>query len=195
MAEFDRLDIIEAHYLFLTEHHEGQGSESYSKLSTIGTYYTPSFAGPSWESLSPNARDIYRDLCKRENVDCEYDTLKWCVENLTDFDIEDPCVEAILDRYGDEDYSILADFDRSDWVNMAECYTRDLLNRYSMDEEAIKYWFNEYCEELGVTSTLEALEGHTIEDPEDMITQMVNLAMTYCAQQIHFAVTGAVEGL
>jgi len=76
----------------------------------------------------------------------------------------------------------LKGFDRSDWVNLCECYTYKLIERYENQTESIKSLFNEYCEAIGATNALEALEGQNIEDPEDMMAAMVNLAMSYGAQ-------------
>ena len=96
-------------------------------------------------------------------------------------DSQNSCVEDILDRFDDCPES-LKDFDRSDWVNMAECYTSDLLNRWDKQREDIDSLFDDYCSAIGATSTLEALEGETIEDPEDMAAAIVNHAMTWAAQ-------------
>ena len=98
-------------------------------------------------------------------------------------DSQNSCVEDILDRFDDCPES-LRDFDRSDWVNMAECYTSDLLNRWDKQREDIKALFDDYCSAIGATSTLEALEGETIEDPEDMAAAIVNHAMTWAARCI-----------
>ena len=76
----------------------------------------------------------------------------------------------------------LKNFDQSDWVNLCECYTYKLIERYSSQTQDIKALFDQYCEAIGATSALEALEGQTIEDPDDMAAAMVNVAMTYGAQ-------------
>ena len=89
----------------------------------------------------------------------------------------------IVERYDDEPESI-KDYGHSDWVNLDECYTRDLINRYDQQEYEIKQLFNDYCEAIGATSTLEALEGYTIDDPDDMKAAMVNLAMTHGAREL-----------
>jgi len=62
---FDRFDIVEAHYCFLVEFHEGQGSEKYRRLCHILGYFKPR---PSLSSntLSENAREIYYALVEKE---------------------------------------------------------------------------------------------------------------------------------
>lgn len=94
---------------------------------------------------------------------------------------ENEAIDDIIERFDDCPES-LQDFDRSDWVNLAECYTRDLLRRWDQQEDSIKALFDDYCEAIGATSTLEALEGQTIEDPDDMAAAMVNVAMTHGAR-------------
>ncbi len=94
---------------------------------------------------------------------------------------ENDAIDDIIERFDDCPES-LQDFDRSDWVNLAECYTRDLLRRWDQQEDSIKALFDDYCEQCGYTSALEALEGQTIEDPEDMAAAMVNVAMTHGAR-------------
>jgi hypothetical protein len=94
---------------------------------------------------------------------------------------ENEAIDDIIERFDDCPES-LKDFDRSDWVNLAECYTRDLLRRWDQQEDSIKALFDDYCEAIGATSTLEALEGQTIEDPDDMAVAMVNVAMTHGAR-------------
>ena len=64
---FNRLDIMAAHWLFLSQYHEGQGSERYRKLSWILSHMTPS---PLWRcayNLPENAREIYRQLVVNEH--------------------------------------------------------------------------------------------------------------------------------
>lgn len=76
----------------------------------------------------------------------------------------------------------LKNFYQSDWVNLCECYTCKLVERYESQSKDIKTLFDQYCETIGASSALEALEGQTIEDPDDMAAAMVNIAMTYGAQ-------------
>lgn len=92
-------------------------------------------------------------------------------------------IDDIIDRF-DDCPEALQDFDRSDWVNLCECYTRDLLRRWEQQTDDIRALFEDYCEAIGATSTLEALEGQTIEDPDDMAAAMVNLAMTWGAMEL-----------
>ena len=63
---FDRFDIVEAHYWFCTDYHEGQSSEKYERLCRISQYFTPGACsnGPSTE----NAQEIYNELAERENL-------------------------------------------------------------------------------------------------------------------------------
>mgnify|MGYP001203455428 CR=1 FL=1 len=61
--EFNSFDIVEAHYLFLTQYHEGQGSKKYSRLSKITTYFKPA---PSGITLTENGLEIYNNLVAHE---------------------------------------------------------------------------------------------------------------------------------
>jgi hypothetical protein len=99
---------------------------------------------------------------------------------------EDSRNEAVRDLIGryEDDPEALINYETSDWVNLDECYTNSLINRYNTQEEDIKALFEDYCENAGYTSTLEALEGETIEGPEDMMAAMVNRAMTWAAVEI-----------
>jgi len=106
-----------------------------------------------------------------------------CKSEATWSDSQNSCIDDILDRFDDCPES-LRDFDRSDWVNLAECYTYNLLDRWDKQREDIKALFDDYCSAIGATSTLEALEGETIEDPEDMAAAIVNHAMTWAARCI-----------
>lgn len=60
---FDRFDIIEAYYLFLSEFHEGQGSDKYRKMCSICRYFRPS-PQLRYDSLSDNAKVIYNRLVR-----------------------------------------------------------------------------------------------------------------------------------
>jgi hypothetical protein len=100
-ATFDRFDIVSAHYLFWSEYHEGMGSEGYAKLSKISAMrFDPGVLFTGWKSLSDNAKEIYRNLCKKEWVECEYDTLKYIVDDHFDW-VNDSCVKWFIDRYND----------------------------------------------------------------------------------------------
>ena len=96
-------------------------------------------------------------------------------------DSQSEAMADLIDRFSDCPEG-LKDFDRSDWVNLCECYTYKLIERYETQTKDIKILFEQYCEAIGATSALEALEGQSIEDPEDMAAAMVNLAMSYGAQ-------------
>ena len=61
--EFNRFDIVEAHYLFLTQYHEGQWSKKYSRLSKITKYFKPAYSGIN---LTDNGLEIYNNLVKME---------------------------------------------------------------------------------------------------------------------------------
>ena len=95
------------------------------------------------------------------------------------------CVSDIIERFDDSPESLL-DFDRSDWVNMAECYTYQSLERWNKQEKDVMALFNEYCEAIGATSSLQALEGVSdgFYDGDDMNCAIVNLAMTWGATEL-----------
>jgi hypothetical protein len=101
-------------------------------------------------------------------------------------------IDDIIERF-DDCREGLQDFDRSDWVNLAECYTSDLLRRWEQQEDSIKVLFDDYCEAIGATSTLEALEGETIEDPDDMAAAMGNHALTWGARMLLDEMREAIE--
>lgn len=101
-------------------------------------------------------------------------------------DYEAPNNSAVFDlieRYEDAPDGLL-NFETSDWVNLDECYTSDLLRRWENQRDDIWALFEAYCEAIGATSTLQALEGDTIEDPEDMAAAIVNRAMTWAALEL-----------
>ena len=94
--------------------------------------------------------------------------------------------EAVADliRIYDDEPDGLQNYERSDWVNLDECYTFDLLKRWENQRADIWALFESYVEAIGATSTLEALEGETIEDPEDMAAAIVNRAMSWAALEL-----------
>lgn len=99
---------------------------------------------------------------------------------------EAPNNEAVADlisRYDDEPDG-LRNYENSDWVNLDECYTSDLLNRWENQRGDIWALFESYVDAIGATSTLEALEGETLEDPDDMAAAIVNRAMTWAALEL-----------
>ena len=111
----------------------------------------------------------------------ETDTIAWLLINEHSYDEEDACVAYFLGREGEEplEESGLVNFDCSDFVNLYECYTHRLIQFYDEAEESLLGWLDQYCDACGYTSRMEALEGSTIEDPDDMKTAIVNVAMTY----------------
>lgn len=102
-------------------------------------------------------------------------------DEATSNDCQNEAIRELIELYQD-DPEALRNFDTSDWINLNECYTSDLIRRYHTQNDDIRSLFDDYCENIGATSTLEALEGQTIEDPEDMMTAIVNIAMTWAAQ-------------
>ena len=98
---------------------------------------------------------------------------------------ENACFEELLDRF-DDCWEGIIDFDRSDWVNVCEPYTYDLLKRFDRDRNDILAMFNDYCEAIGATSAIQALEGEcdSWEDGDDMNASIVNHAMTWAANEL-----------
>jgi hypothetical protein len=95
------------------------------------------------------------------------------------------CIADIIERYDDCPEALL-DFDRSDWVNMAECYTYQSLERWDQQEKDVMALFNEYCGAIGASSSAEAL-SHLIDgfcDGDDMNCAIVNQAMTWGATEL-----------
>lgn len=183
----DRFDYVDGAWLFWSEHHGGQASDGYRRLSFyVGTLrYSPGVRGGTWESLSDMAKEIYRAWCERESVECEYDTLRYVLEQA-DWDLEDSCTEYFLKHYKQADplESGLCNYDRSDFVNIDMCYTRDLLNFYRYNEESVLHWVDQFCDACGYGSRLEALEGQTIEDPDEMAAALVNCGMSYLGGEL-----------
>lgn len=59
---WDRFDIVEAHYAFYTDYHGGQNSPEYARLCRISRYFRPGALFRGFASLSENAQEIYRAL-------------------------------------------------------------------------------------------------------------------------------------
>ena len=60
---FDRFDICEAHWMFATLYHSGQGSRLYQKLCQLERMrFTPSPGLHGPEDLEENGREIYEAL-------------------------------------------------------------------------------------------------------------------------------------
>ena len=93
------------------------------------------------------------------------------------------CFRDVIERFEDSPEA-LVDFSHSDWMNLAEPYNNQLLERWKENRDDIIEMFSEFLEAYGYATTLEALENCSIEDPEDMAIQMVNCAMTYAAQTL-----------
>jgi hypothetical protein len=98
---------------------------------------------------------------------------------------QNDCIDDIIERFDDCPEG-LQDFDRSDWVNLCECYTYQLLDRWNKQEESVMALFNDYCDAIGATSTIHALEGEAdgFGDGDDMNAAIVNHAMTWAAHQL-----------
>ena len=176
-ATFDRFDIKEAHFLFWSEHHSGQFSDGYLRMCKALNNFKPS-PGLCWETLTYNGKEIYRDLCKREWKECEYDSLTYLIEQQDwDSDRNNDCVEYFIDRYNNNPQD-LCNYDRSDFVNNDMCYTKDLLDFYDNNEESVLYWLDDFCDVTGY-SRMQVVEGDTIEDPDDLKTAFVNKSMTW----------------
>ena len=107
-------------------------------------------------------------------------------------DFSNRAIADLLERYEDCPEALI-NYEQSDWVNLDECYTYDLIKRYENQREDILALFEVYCEMIGATSTLEALEGETIEDPEDMMACIVNKAMTCAGIDLWIAIQDYVN--
>ena len=95
------------------------------------------------------------------------------------------CITDIIERYDDCPEALL-DFDRSDCINMAECYTYQSLERWNKQEKDVMALFEGCCEAIGVTSTMQALEDvcDGFNDGDDMNAAIVNQAMTWGATEL-----------
>lgn len=106
---------------------------------------------------------------------------QWVGSDWTD--PQNESINDIIERFNDDPES-LQNFEQSDWVNLAECYTSDLLKRWNQQESDLKALFDDLCQQLGYASALEAMEGDTIDDPDDFTAAYVNHAMTWGARQL-----------
>ncbi len=99
--------------------------------------------------------------------------------------LNNDCIDDIIERFDDCPEG-LKDFYRSDWVNLCEPYTRDLLRRWDQQTPSIRSLFEDYCDAIGASSTVHALEGEidSMEDGDDLNAAIVNHAMTYAAMEI-----------
>ena len=100
-------------------------------------------------------------------------------------DTDNSCMADIIERFDDCPEGLI-DFSRSDWVNLCECYTYDLIKRFNNHEDDIKALWDAYVEAIGATSTIHALEGvcDGFDDGDDMNAAIVNLAMTWGALEL-----------
>ena len=63
---FDRFDICEAWFLFLSLHHEGQNSNKYCRLCKLLQSFNPRPSLRNKFDLSENGLEIYTNLCSKE---------------------------------------------------------------------------------------------------------------------------------
>lgn len=182
-----RLAYLEGTYQFWAEYYGGQNSEGYKKLSQTLKRFSPGPLHKGWESMEEESREVYRLWCEKEGKQCEYDTVRYLIEEGDIFDASDDCVAWLVERYGDDSISNtgLCNYGHSDFVNNDMCYTRDLLNFYEENKTSVLYWVDEYCDAIGACSRLQALEGQMIETPDDMAAAFVNLAMTYLGRRLY----------
>ena len=184
MEVIDRLDYCSGTLAFWAENHSGQASKGYEILSRVSKQYQPGPLDKGWESLNETAKDVYRAWCRKESVGCEYDTIRYLLADCFDFD--DSCFDYFLDRYGSDtlEDTCLVNYYQSDFVNIDMMYTRDLIEFYSRNETELTAWVDKACEAYGYTSTLQLLEGQTVETPDDMAAALVNSAMSYLAYEL-----------
>lgn len=185
----DRFEYCAGTYLFCSEHYVGQASDLYARLCRIGRWFKPGAASIKWETLSEEARDVYRAWCKREGDICEYDTAPWLLVNEHGYDENDDCIEWFLDNCEGEtlEESSLANFDRSDFVNICMPYTRDLVAFYDRCEDSVLHWFDQWAEACclgGCRLDCMAQVDVTVDDADDFKTAAVNLAMSYLGGQM-----------
>ncbi len=184
MQTIDRLSYCEGTQLFWAENHTGQNSKGYKILSKVSAKYQPGPLHKGWESLDETAQDVYRAWCIKESVSCEYDLIRYLISGQVD--LNDSCVDYFLDSYGSDtlEDTCLVNYDRSDFVNIDMCYTRDLIEFYNRNETELLAWVDRACEAYGYNSRLQLLEGETIETPDDFAAALVNAGMTYLGREL-----------
>lgn len=64
---YDRFDIVEAHYVYLSDYHSGMTSPEYKRLSKLSRYFNPRYSLSGFESLNQNAQAIYEALVKKHS--------------------------------------------------------------------------------------------------------------------------------
>lgn len=62
MIQFDRFDIMEAHYLYYRDYHTGQSSYKYIRLSKMKLKGFKPFQNLSFKTLTENGQEIYKQL-------------------------------------------------------------------------------------------------------------------------------------
>jgi hypothetical protein len=102
------------------------------------------------------------------------------------FDLNDPCVDFFIEKYGDESAqdSSLVNYETSDFINLDMCYYKDLIEFYKANEESILGWVDKICYVYGYSSRFELISGENIETPDLMACALVNQAMTYLGIEI-----------
>ena len=64
---FDRWDIVEAYYWYLSDYHEGQGSKNYARLCKLEDIYRPGFTTSASGPSNENSRAIYDALVAKSS--------------------------------------------------------------------------------------------------------------------------------
>ncbi len=64
--EWNRFDIVEAHYWFCADYHGGQWTALYERLCKIGSYYSPGPMHRGFDGLSENGQAIYCGLVEKD---------------------------------------------------------------------------------------------------------------------------------
>ena len=64
---WNRFDIVEAYYSFLSDYHCGQWDSKYSRLCKVLRYFKPSRSFYGYRSLTLNGKAIYDNLVRRES--------------------------------------------------------------------------------------------------------------------------------
>ncbi len=59
---WNRIDIVEAYFLYFCDYHEGQDSFKYQRLSKMTNYFTPRPSLCDVSDLSENGQEIYCTL-------------------------------------------------------------------------------------------------------------------------------------
>lgn len=62
MPHFNRMDVCEAWYLYLSTHYYGQGDPLYKRLCKLQTYFHVGGRGIDYSTLNENGKAIYDEL-------------------------------------------------------------------------------------------------------------------------------------